>query len=97
MFLHSGSNELDNHSMHPEWHFTLDHAPLTITIPIVKESVNSTKCLIIKDSEEEASFIKDVTTFIRNLNMSNLSDITSLDRAVNNFADVVKCYGTLWT
>jgi len=90
MFLHSGSNELDNHSMHPEWHLTLDHAPLTITIPIVKESVNSTKCLIIKDSEEEASFIKNITTFIRNLNMSNLSDITSLDRAVNNFADVVK-------
>jgi len=90
MFLHSGSNELDNHSMHPEWHLTLDHAPFTITIPIVKKSVNSTKCLIIKDIEKEASFIKDVTTFIRNLNMSNLSDITSLDRAVNNFANVVK-------
>jgi len=67
-----------------------DHAPLTITIPIVEESINSTKYSIIKDSKEEASFIKDVTTSIRNLNMSNLSDITSLNRAVNDFTNVVK-------
>jgi len=90
MFLFSGSNELDNHLIYLEWCLTSDHAPLTITIPIVEESVNSTKHSIIKDSEEEASFIKNVTISIRNLNMSNLSDITSLDRVVNNFANIVK-------
>ena len=68
----------------------LDHIPLIITILIVEESVNSTKHSIIKDSKEEAFFIKNITTSIRNLNMSNLSDITSLDRAVNNFANAVK-------
>jgi len=73
-----------------EWHLTSDHAPLTITIPIVEESVNLTKNSIIKDSEEEASFIKDVTTSIRNLNMSNLSDITSLDRVVSDFTNTIK-------
>jgi len=90
IFLHSGSNELDNHLIHLEWHLTSDHAPLTITIPIVKKSVNSTKYSIIKDSKEEAFFIKNVTISIRNLNISNLSDTTSLDRAVNNFVNAVK-------
>ena len=66
-----------------------DHAPFTITIPIVEESVNTTKCSIIKDSEEKASFVKEVTISIRNLNTSNLLDITSLDRVVNEFASIV--------
>ena len=67
----------------------LDHAPLTITIPIVEESVNSTKRSIIKNSKEEAFFIKDVTISIRNLSMSNLSDVNSLDRVVNEFTNTV--------
>jgi len=90
MFLHSGSSESDNHLIHSDWHLTLDHAPLTTTIPIVEENINSTKHSIIKDSNEEASFIKDVITSIRNINMSNLSDVSSLDRAVNEFTNVVE-------
>jgi len=90
MFLHSGSSELDNHSIHPNWHLMLDHVPLTISIPIVEESITSTKHSIIKDSEEELSFIKDVITSIRNLNMSNLLSVSSLDNAVNEFANAVE-------
>jgi len=66
-----------------------DHVPLIITIPIVEESVNITKCSIIKDSEEKVSFIKEVTISVRNLNTFNLSDITSLDRVVNEFTSMV--------
>ena len=90
MFLCNSSNELDNHLIYLEWCLILDYTFLIITIPIVKESINSTKHSIIKDRKEEASFIKDITTSIRNLNMSNLSDITSLDRAVNDFVNAVK-------
>ena len=90
MFLCNSSNELNNHLIYLEWCLILDHTSLIITIPIVEESLNSTKHSIIKDRKEEASFIKDVTIFIRNLNMSNLSDITSLDRVVNDFANIVK-------
>jgi len=90
MSLHSRSSKLNNHSIHLNWHLILDHAPLTITIIIVEESVNSTKCSIIKDSKKEAAFIKDITISIRNLNISNLSNITSLDNVVNKFANKVK-------
>jgi len=61
MFLCSGSNELDNHLIHPEWHLTSDHVSLTIAIPIVEESINSTKHSIIKGSKEKAFFIKNIT------------------------------------
>jgi len=37
----------------------------------------------MKDSEEELTFIKDLTIF-------NMSDIASLDRAVNEFANTVE-------
>ena len=67
-----------------------DHVPLTITITIIEESINLTKCSIIKDSKEEVVFIKDITISIRNLNISNLSNISSLDNIVNEFANKVK-------
>lgn len=89
MFFHNRSNELNNHFIYPDWQLTSDHVPLTIIIPIVKESINITKCLITKDSKEEAFFIKEVTISVRSLNMSNLLDITSLDRVVNKFASAI--------
>ena len=89
MFLHSGSSELNNYFIHLDWWLTLDHAPLTINIPIIEENTNTTKCSIIKDSKKEVSFIKEVTTSVRNLNISNLPDIASLDSVINKFASVV--------
>ena len=34
IFIQCDSSILNNHSIHPEWHLSSDHAPLTITIPI---------------------------------------------------------------
>jgi len=82
MFLCNGSSKLDNHSIHPDWRLSSNHAPLTIVITIIEEHINSGKHSIIRDSKEELTFIKDLTT-------SNMSDIASLDRAVNKFADAV--------
>jgi len=63
--------------------------PLTITIPIIEENVNSRKRSIIKDSEEKELFIKDLITSIRNLNISNLLDILYLKKTVDDFANIM--------
>ena len=86
MFLHSGTSELNNHSIHPNWQLISDHAPLIVSIPIAKENINSSKFSIIKNSEEEVSFIKDVLFIIKNLDVSNLSDINKLKDIINTFA-----------
>jgi len=83
MFLHNSSSKLDNYLIHTDWRLLSDHTPLSIVISIVEEHINSRKCSIIKDSEEELTFIKDLTT-------SNISDIASLNRAVNEFANTVE-------
>ena len=90
MFLHSGSNELDNYIIYLEWCLSLDHAPLTITIPIIEEYIISSKCSISNGSKEEEAFIKDVFWIIKNLNTSNISDSSSLDNLVNSLTQEVK-------
>ena len=83
MFLQSGSTELNNHSIHPEWQLISDHASLTVFIPIAEENINLSKFSIVKNSKEKASFIKDVLSIIKNLDISDLSDIDKLENVVN--------------
>jgi len=83
IFLHSRSNELNNHLIHPNWHLSFNHAPFTISVPIAEENVISSRLLILKNSEEEAAFVKEATTIIKNLNTSNLIDHNKLEDIVN--------------
>ena len=46
MFLWYRLTELNQHSIHPDWQLTSDHAPLFITIPIVDKTINTSKLLI---------------------------------------------------
>ena len=64
--------------------------PLTITIFITEECINTSKRSIVKDSEEEVIFIKDLTSLFRSINTSFILDITSLNQTVNEFAKVVE-------
>ena len=50
MFLHNGSNELNNHLIHSEWHLTSNYTPLTVTIPFAEENINSSRLSILKNS-----------------------------------------------
>jgi len=56
----------------------------------MEEYINTSKQSIVKDSEEEVTFIKDLTSLFRSINTSFISDITSLDRTINKFAKVVE-------
>jgi len=62
---------------------------LTIAIPTIEKNINSVKRSIVKGSEEEKLFIKEVIASFQSLNMSNLLDIPSLEKIVGNFADIV--------
>jgi len=90
MFLRSGSTELNNHSIYPDWQLISDHTPLTVSISIVEEVVNLSKFSIAKNSEEEASFIKDVSFSIKNLDVSDLSDTDKLEDMVNTLTSNTK-------
>ena len=46
MFLHFDSSELDQHSILPESHLFSDHAPLTVTILLSKEIVQTSKLIL---------------------------------------------------
>ena len=89
MFLCCDSSKLNIHSIHPKWHLTSNHAPLTITIPIVEEYIASHKRTIIKNIEEEDKFIKEVITSFSKLDMSNISDIPKLEKVESDFANIV--------
>ena len=91
IFLQSSSTELNNHSIYPDWCLTSDYALLTVSIPIVEENVNLSKFSIVKNSEEEASFIKNVSSIIKNLDISDLSNINKLKDMVNTLTSNTKC------
>jgi len=90
MFFHSGSNKLNNHLIHPDWYFSSNHAPLTISIPIAEENIISFRLLIPKNSKEEATFVKEATVIIKNLNTSNLTDHNKLEDIVNLLESKIK-------
>ena len=90
MFLQSGLTELNNHSIHPDWRLSLNHAPLTVSIPIAEENIVSSKFFIAKNSEEEASFIKDILYTIKNIDTSDLSDPYLLKNVTNTLASKIE-------
>ena len=90
MFLQSGLTELNNHSIYPDWQLSLDHAPLTVTIPITEENIVSSKFSIAKNSKEEKSFINNVLYAIKNINVNDLSDSNKLEVVTNTLASKIK-------
>jgi len=90
MFLHFSSSKMDNHTIHSDWRLTSDHAPLTIVIPIMEEHIQTKKCTIVKNSDEEYTFVKELTKALRNINMSDITDIDHLDSIVTDFASLVE-------
>ena len=59
-------------------------------IPIFKEHVQNKKQMIVKDSEEEGVFVKEVIEVFKEINMSNLSDIEQLEDVVCSLTNLIK-------
>ena len=90
MFLRHGSDELDNHSILPEWCLFSDHAPLIINIPILEETIQTSKLTISPNSKQETEFIKDVISNLSKLDTSNIEGIDKLDQIVNQLSVIVE-------
>jgi len=84
MFLQSRSNKLNNYSIHPEWQLSSDHAPITVSISIAEENIITSKFSIVKNSEVEENFIKDVSYIIKNIDISDLPDSNKLEDTTNS-------------
>jgi len=89
MFLKYDSIELNQHSIHPDWQLTSDHAPLFITIPIVNEFITISKLSIQQNSKQENTFIKEVILVFQNLNTLNISNKECLKNMVNSLNSLI--------
>ena len=90
MFLCSDSSELNTYHIHPEWYLTSDYAPLIITIFITEEHIDTCKRTIVKNSEEDHMFIKQVITSFTKLDTSSISNIPDGEEVVSDFVDIVQ-------
>ena len=93
MFLWCNSSKLNNYFIHSEWCLSSNHALLTVMIIILNKIINIRKSTIQKNSVEEL-FVKNIISAIKNLDVLNLLDIPSLEKAVNNF---VKNVDNVWS
>jgi len=89
IFLQCDSLELNTHLIHPEWCLTSNHASLIIIIPIVEEHIVTHKRTITKNSDEEVEFINEVIASFAKVDISNIVNISELEEAISNFANIV--------
>jgi len=72
MFHRPESMKHNNHLIHLNWRLTSNHAFLTVNIHIFKEYVQTRKQTLVKNSEEEEHFLKDLIEVIKEINTTNL-------------------------
>jgi len=89
MFLRYRSTELNQHSIHPDWRLTSDHTSLSITVPIVDKTINTSKLSIQQNSEQETAFIREVISVFKDLNTLNISNKECLENMVNNLNSLI--------
>ena len=89
MFLRNGSSEINQHSIHPDWCLTFDHAPLTIIIPIEDEIISISKLSIQQKSKVENAFLEEVISSFKNFDTSNITRKEVLEHMVNKLNSTV--------
>jgi len=82
MFLCSSHPELDSYCILSENRLSLDHAPLTVEIPIIEEVIQSSKFTILPKSNQEKAFIEEVISNFKSLNTNNIDDDIKLNFVV---------------
>ena len=86
IFLRPESLEYDNHSIHPNWRLTSDHASLTVNIPIFKEHVQTRRQMLAKNNKEEEYFLNELIDAIKEINAENIQSKEVLEYVIQLFA-----------
>jgi len=89
MFLCCGSYELDYYSIHPGNCLSLDHAPLSIEIPIIEEVIQSSKIMIHPKNNQETAFVEEVISSFKSLDTSVIDDSDKLESIVNQLEMII--------
>ena len=79
--------EFDNYIIHPDWRLSLDYTPLTVSIIIIKDYIQTRKYILVKNSNEEEKFIKELAKLIAKLNIKNISNKEMLEQTLQTFAN----------
>jgi len=82
--------EINNHSIHPDLQLSSDHTPLSVTITIEEENINMFKLSMAKNSKEEKKFTNNISLAIKNIDISDLSDISKIEDVTNSFTSIVE-------
>ena len=82
VFLYSNFQEFDNYYIYSDWRLTLDYTPISVDISIIKEYIQIKKWSLIKNSDEECSFIKEVISSLKNIDTHSISSIEILELIV---------------
>jgi len=78
IFLYTNSEEFNNHQITLNLRSLFDYAPLLVSIIIKEKFVPEKKQIIVKNSEEEKEFVKELKVQIGNKYMNNILDSDSL-------------------
>ena len=89
MFLRFDSSELNQHSILPESCLSSDHTPLTVTIPLSEEIIQTSKLILAPKSDQESGFIKDVISNFKGLDMTSIEDSDKLDWVIKQFGSII--------
>ena len=86
MLLRPESLEHNYHTIHPDWKLISDHASLTVNISIFEEHIQTRKRMLVKNSEKEEFFVKELIEAIKRLNMENIQSKKVFEQIVYLFA-----------
>ena len=84
MFLHSISEELNNHFILP------DYVSISVYIIIKKEFIQEKKLTIVKNSKEEKEFVNCLKSKVGNINITNIHNCETLEETFKKFTSIVK-------
>ena len=90
IFLWPFFSEFNNHHIHPDWRLTSDHTSISVDIPIFDEHISNKRRFLIKNSNKENHFLKELVYFIKKLDTSSIHSIKTLENIIQMLAINIK-------